>query len=329
MTDFANTATAWLSGLLGPHVDWKQTLLVGMSPIFLLAFMLEFTLARRGGRTAKFHWREVGANLALGTGYQIMETVAWMLGGAAIFATVYHHRLFDIPVNGWTVLPIFVLVEFCYYWFHRCSHRVRWWWAAHVPHHSGEFMNFTTAMRQSVLNAFVGIFMFYLPPVVLGVPPAVVMFMLAVDLAYQYFVHTEEIGKLAAWYEYIFDTPSNHRVHHGRNLQYIDKNYGGVLIIFDRMFGTYEPELEKVDYGIPRQIRSYNFLVLNFHEFVDMWRDVLSPGPWRQRLKHLWMPPGWQRPGHTPIHTWAVERKSVARAPATDDLMVEPEPSQR
>ena len=184
-----------------------------------------------------------------------------------------------MPVNGFTIVPIFVVVEFCYYWFHRTSHRVRWFWAAHVPHHSGEVMNFTTAMRQSLLNAFVGVFVFYLPPVWLGIPPAVVLFLLAVDLAYQYFVHTEAIGRLPRGFEYVFDTPSNHRAHHGRNPRYIDRNYGGVLIIFDRLFGTYVEETEPVDYGITQQIRSTNFLVLNLHEFVDMWRDVFAPRP--------------------------------------------------
>ncbi|HVT36589.1 MAG TPA: sterol desaturase family protein [Nevskiaceae bacterium] len=295
----------WIVASFGPEVDWKQVFLIGMSPIFLITFMIEFAVEKQRGRGAQFYWKEILANLSLGAGYQVMEVLMWLLVTGAIFGWVYSHRLFTIPVNGWTVIPIFVLVEFCYYWFHRSSHRVRWWWSAHVPHHSGEVMNFTTAMRQSLLNAVVGIFIFYLPPVWLGVPPAVVMFMLAVDLAYQYFVHTEAIGRLPAWYEYIFDTPSNHRVHHGRNPQYIDKNYGGVLIIFDRWFGTYEPEVEKVDYGIPRQVRSYNFFVLNFHEFVDMWRDVLSPGPLLQRLRHLWMPPDWERPGHARIHTWS------------------------
>ena len=304
---------SWLVASLGPDVDWKQVFLIGMSPIFLLTFMVEFVVERKRGRGAQFHWKEITANLSLGAAYQVFEAVMWVLATGFIFAWVYQHRLFDIPVNALTVIPIFIGVEFCYYWFHRSSHRVRWWWCAPVPHHSGEVMNFTTAMRQSLLNAFVGTFVFYLPPVWLGVPPAVVLFMLAVDLAYQYFVHTESIGRLPAWYEYVFDTPSNHRVHHGRNPQYVDKNYGGVLIIFDRMFGTYEPEVEKVDYGIPRQIRSYNFLVLNFHELVDMLRDVLAPGPVWQRLKHLWMPPDWERPGHKRRYTWAVEEK---RAPA-------------
>ena len=255
----------------------------------------------------QFDGREILANLALGAGYQVFEAVMWLLVTGGVFAWVYSHRLFDIPVNGWTILPIFIATEFCYYWFHRCSHRVRWFWAAHVPHHSGQTMNFTTAMRQSLLNAFVGTFVFYLPLVWLGVPPAVVMFCLAVDLAYQYFVHTEAIGRFPAWYEYIFDTPSNHRVHHGRNPEYIDKNYGGVLILFDRWLGTYAEEKAPVEYGITQQIRSYNFLVLNVHELVDMLRDLLAPGPLGQRLLHLARPPDWRRPGHDPVRTWPTD----------------------
>jgi sterol desaturase/sphingolipid hydroxylase (fatty acid hydroxylase superfamily) len=297
----------WAVATFGPNIDPKTLLLGFMSPIFVVVFLVEWRVMRARGRGSQFVWPEILANVSLGAAYQVAEGVMAALLTAGIFFWVYEHRLFDIPLTAWTAIPIFVLVEFCYYWFHRASHRVRWFWSAHVPHHSGEVMNFTTAMRQSILNAFVGIWVFYLPPVWLGVRPAVVVFMLAVDLAYQYFVHTESIGKLPRWYEYVFDTPSNHRVHHGRNPQYIDRNYGGVLIIFDRIFGTYEPEVEKVEYGIVRQVKSHNFLVLNVHEFVDMVRDVAAPGPLWDRLKHLWKPPEWERAGHAPVRTWKTE----------------------
>lgn len=309
MTELLQPLMPLLHNIFGQDVDWKQVFLIGMTPLFLLAFMIEFVVGRKCGHQANFHPKEIVANLSLGASYQVFEGVMWLLLTGGIFAWVFDHRLFDIPVNGWTILPIFVGMEFSYYWFHRTSHRVRWFWTAHVPHHSGETMNFTNAMRQSLLNAFVGSFVFYLPLVWLGVPPAVVMFCLAVDLAYQYFVHTESIGRFPKWYEYVFDTPSNHRVHHGRNPEYIDKNYGGVLIIFDRWFGTYAEEKAKVEYGITQQIRSYNFLVLNVHEMVDMLRDVFSPGPLSQRLKHLVMPPDWQRPGHKPVRTWETEER--------------------
>lgn len=304
----AGAAWAGLQALLahwsGGEVDWKLVLLAGATPLFLLAFLAESWVLRDGPPR-----REVWTNLGLGAAYQAAEGLAWWALTAPLFAWVWQHRLFDLPVNGWTLGPIFLLVEACYYAFHRSSHRVRWFWAAHVPHHSGQEMDFSTAARQSVLNAVVGSFVFYLPPVWLGVPPAVVMALLALDLVYQFFVHTTVVGRLPAWFEWVFNTPSHHRAHHGRNPQYRDRNYGGVLIVFDRLFGTWVPEEEAVDYGITRQPRSRHPLVLNLHEFVDLWRDVAAPGPWRARLKHLWGPPEWERPGHAPVHTWAVDRR--------------------
>lgn len=302
-----------VTAVMGPDVDWKQVFLIGMTPFFVLGLAVEWQVLRRRGQTHSYRLREMIANVSLGSGYQLMELVMWVLITGSIFAFVYQFRLFDVPVNGWTVLPIFIAVEFCYYWFHRASHRIRWFWSAHVVHHTGEVMNMSTAARQSLLNALVGTWLFYLPPVILGVPPAVVMFMLAVNLAYQWFIHTEAVGRLPRWMEYVFDTPSNHRVHHGRNPEYIDRNYGGVLIVFDRLFGTYEEERAPVDYGIPHQIRSYNFLVLNVHEFVDMLRDAWHANTARQRLKHLLAPPDWQPPGQSGHRTWTTERRTVAR----------------
>ncbi|MHC4894622.1 MAG: sterol desaturase family protein, partial [Planctomycetota bacterium] len=174
--------------------------------------------------------------------------------------------------------------------------------------HTGEVMNLSTAARQSVLNHVVGIWIFHVPPVLLGFTPDLILGLLGANLAFQWFVHTESVPKLHPWIEWFFNTPSNHRVHHGRNARYIDKNYGGVIMVFDHLFGTYEPETEQVVYGIPRQIKSHRFWVLNLHEFVDMWRDVFAPGPWMLRLQHFWRAPGWERPGHEPIHTWTVER---------------------
>ncbi|SEQ68013.1 Sterol desaturase/sphingolipid hydroxylase, fatty acid hydroxylase superfamily [Solimonas aquatica] len=311
----------WLHSLFGPVVDWKQVLLLSMTPVFLLAFLTEWSVFRlRSGswQTApgeRFYWKEVLANVSLGYGYYAAEAIMHLLLVGAIFATVYEHRLWTLPITVWTVPLVFVIEEFCYYWYHRAAHRVRWFWSQHVSHHSGEIMNMSTASRQSILNGGIGVWLFFLPPIFLGVHPGLIALMLGVNLTYQFFIHTEVVGKFHPFLEWLLDTPSNHRVHHGRNAQYIDKNYGGVLMIFDHLFGTYEPEVEKVEYGTPRQIKSYNFLVLNCHEFVDMLRDVAAPGPLWQRLKHLWMPPDWQRPGHTPIHTWTVERKLPAGEP--------------
>ena len=287
-----------IDSMFGPHIDWKQVVLTAMTPVFLIAFAIEWQVMRGHGRREPFNLKEIVANLMLGGAYQIFEVIAHALITAAAVAWFWQHRWFEIPVNGWTIVPIFLAVEFCYYGFHRGSHRIRWFWSAHVVHHTGKVMNMTTAMRQSLLYSITGWWLFFMPLVLLGVSPAVVFFLYGVNLSYQYFVHTESVGKLHPWIEYVFNTPSHHRAHHGRNAQYIDKNFGGVLILFDRWFGTFEPEQEKVDYGIAvRQPESHNLLVLNFHEFNDMWRDVLKPGAPIERLKVLVKPPEWVRPG--------------------------------
>lgn len=302
MLEWMSSAEAALRPFMGEHVDWKQVVLMVMTPIFLLAFAIEWQKRKARGPKhrmwGQFEFKDIRSNLLLGGSYQVFELIAHALITGVAVLWFYEHRLFDVPVNAWTILPIFVAVEFCYYWFHRTSHRVRWFWSAHVVHHSSERMNMTTAMRQSLLYSITGWWLFFMPLVFLGVHPAVIFFLYAVDLSYQFFIHTESVGKLHPWLEYWFDTPSNHRVHHGRNPDYIDKNYGGVLICFDRWFGTYAEERadEPVDYGITEQIHSHNILTLNFHEFKAMWRDVLRPGSLRQRLKHLWAAPEWRRP---------------------------------
>jgi len=291
----------------GPHIDWKQVILIGLTPIFLIAFAMEWHIMRRRGPSHRlwrqFEWRDILTNLGLGSSYQAFELVAHALVNGVAVTWLHEQRLFNIPVNAWTILPIFVAVELCYYWFHRTSHRVRWFWSAHVVHHSSERMNMTTAMRQSLLYSVTGWWLFFAPLIWLGVHPAVVFTLYACDLAYQFFIHTEAVGKLHPVLEFLLDTPSNHRVHHGRNPEYVDRNYGGVLIVFDRLFGTYAEEREDnpVDYGITRPIRSFNLLTLNLHEFIDMWKDVARPGPLPARLKHLWAPPEYQRTRHHPI----------------------------
>ena len=292
-------ALAMLNTVFGGEIDWKQVILIGFTPIFLIAFASEVYVRKQRGHSHRmwrqFSPREVVANLALGGSYQIFEIVAHVLFVGAAVIWFYQHRLFDVPVNAWTIVPIFVAMEFCYYCFHRASHRVRWFWSAHIVHHSSEEMNMTTAMRQSLLYSITGWWLFFMPLVVIGVHPSVVFAMYAFNLAYQFFIHTEAVGKLHPVLEFVLDTPSNHRVHHGRNQEYIDKNYGGVLIIFDRMFGTYQEEVAPVEYGIVEQVKSRNILTLNFHEFIDMWRDAIATKSLWNGLKHFILPPEWQR----------------------------------
>ncbi|MGL3336734.1 sterol desaturase family protein [Pseudomonas aeruginosa] len=307
------------------EMDWTQRVLVACLPLFAFGLLLEWLCVRMqygnwqvGAAGNQFEPRELLANLLLGQGYYVFHFLMhWAFVGAVVH-WAWQHRLFTIPINAWTVLPIFLVEELCYYVYHRCAHRVRWFWTLHVSHHSGEIMNMSTAARQSILNGVVGFWIFFLPPVLLGIDPAFIALLLGLNLAFQWFIHTETVPRLHWTLEWLLNTPSNHRVHHGRNPQYLDKNFGGVLMLFDHLFGSYAAEHEKVEYGTPLQIRSYNWLVLNLHEFVDLWRDVLAPGPLAERLKHFWMPPEWQREGHRPLHTWTVERQGSAMPEGRD-----------
>ncbi|NKI17796.1 sterol desaturase family protein [Spongiibacter sp. KMU-166] len=293
-----NEMIATVEALWGPHIDWKQLVLMAATPVFLIAFFGEYLIRQRRGAGhpmwRQFELREILTNLGLGGSYQLLEFAIHFFVTGAIVLWIYQFRLFDIELTAYTALPLFLLMEFCYYWFHRGSHRIRWFWSAHVVHHSSETMNMTTAMRQSLLYSITGWWLFFMPMVLLGVHPAAVFFLYALNLCYQFFIHTEAVDRLPKWCEWLMNTPSHHRVHHGRNPEYIDRNYGGVVIIFDRLFGTFVAEdrlNNPVDYGIVDQIRSHNIVTLNTHEFLAMWRSVAAAPGFTAGLKVLLGPP--------------------------------------
>ena len=301
-----DSLTTWLS-----QTDPKDWLLVLLSPLFFLAVIIEWWRFRRSDRHAAkpiYDWRDSLDSMTLGGIYTALDVLVVLALVLPAMNLVWPYRLATIEITPWTFAALYLGVECCYYWFHRASHRIRWFWCAHVVHHASEHMNFTTAMRQSWLYSFAGNWLFYTPMVLIGFEPHWVMFALSVNLAYQFFIHTQWVGQLPAPIEFIFNTPSHHRAHHGRNPAYIDKNYGGTLIIFDRLFGTFVPESETPDYGLVRQVHSHNPIWLTIHEWVDMIRDMLRPGPLTQRLKHLWAPPEWERTRDNPPH--APERSS-------------------
>lgn len=285
--------------LFGPNPDWKQVFLTLLTPLFLGATLVEYLYLKKIGKSFFFKKNEVITNMLLGGTYQAMELVWFALFVSAFMEWIYTFRIATIEVTPLSFAALLFGIEFCYYWFHRGSHRVRWFWCAHVVHHSGENMTTTTAMRQSLFYAVNLHQIFWAPMLIIGFPVWAVLLAYGVNLGYQYFVHTQAVNKFPKWFEYIFNTPSHHRVHHGRNAEYIDKNYGGVLIIWDRIFGTFEPEVAPVDYGIVRQPKTNNIWTLNTHEWRDMFSDALKPGPLWQRIKHIWAPPEWIRPGLT------------------------------
>ena len=281
-----------LSNVLPSH--WQEWLLPLVGVPFFLLFLAEWFYQSKRGNGDSFSLKRTITNFSLGGSYLTFELIVQALIVLPICLWLYQYRLFTIGVTWLTVIPIFIAVEFSYYWFHRASHRVNWFWSAHVLHHSDDKMNLSTAMRQSVLYSVTGWWLFFVPLMMLGVHPVWVFFFYALDLIYQFFIHTETVGKFPKWVEYIFDTPSNHRAHHGANDEYIDQNYGGVIIIFDRWFGTYVEEdtvNNPVKYGVVGEASHDNIFKLIFDVFYRMWQRFFRAKGFKNKLKVLFSPP--------------------------------------
>lgn len=290
LANLVNALPTWLA------MDERQLVFMLATPVFIGVFAWEYLKIRHDPRLVD--GRESLRNFMLGAGYQITELLFAGIIAFPVYALAYHYRLLDISLTLSTALLLFVLTDLCFYWMHRASHRVRWLWAAHVTHHSSERMNFSTAMRQNATNIFNGGWLFYVPLALLGFNPVWIGVCYALSLVYQFFIHTTLVGKLHPAIEYVFNTPNHHRVHHGRNPAYIDTNYGGVLILFDRLFGSFtrERDDQQIEYGITRPVPGKGLVITWLHEYRDLFRDMAQRGPLLQRLQHLWRPPEWQRP---------------------------------
>ncbi|HDZ55741.1 MAG TPA: sterol desaturase family protein [Pseudomonas xinjiangensis] len=276
-------------------LDERQLIFMLATPVFIGVFAWEYLKIRHDP-----HLVDAGEslrNFMLGAGYQTTELVFAGLIAFPVYALAYRYRLLDIQLTVFTGILLWLLTDLSFYWMHRSSHRVRWLWAAHVTHHSSERMNFSTAMRQNATNIFNGGWLFYVPLALIGFNPVWIGVCYALSLVYQFFIHTTLVGKLPPLIELVFNTPNHHRVHHGRNPAYIDRNYGGVFIVFDRLFGTFAVEQadQLIKYGITRPVPTNNLLVSWLHEYRDMFADMRRKGPLWQRLRHLWMPPEWER----------------------------------
>ena len=263
-------------------------------PFFLLAIALELLWGWRTGNQT-YRLNDAISSLMLGNLSQARKFVALGIGG-----TVYHAVSAYFSLTLWdataplTWIVAFVLYDFCYYWLHRMGHERQILWAAHVAHHQSEEYNLSTALRQTSSGFLLG-WVFYVPMFALGIPAEVVVTVGAVNLLYQFWVHTRYIPELG-WFEWFFVSPSNHRVHHAQNDQYMDRNYGGVFIIWDRFFGTYQRELAEAPciYGIRGPIRSWNPLVALTHVYRDMLSDICQTQSWLSRFKVLCARTGWQ-----------------------------------
>ena len=207
---------------------------------------------------------------------------------------INNFRFFTIDVNLWySWVILFLLDDFTFYWGHRIAHTVSFYWASHVVHHSSEQFNFATAVRKTWTYDITGHFLFWIWLPLLGFHPLQIFAVKTLNFIYQYWIHTETIKKLPKWFEFIFNTPSHHRVHHGSDLKYLDKNHAGVLIVWDRIFGTFQAEEEKPTYGLTTNIKSFNLLDVEFHEWKNMFKRVKNSNNFINGIKYLVMPPGW------------------------------------
>jgi len=238
--------------------------------------------------------RDTATSLSMGVANVILAA-AWGLVVIAIYAALYHVSPLRMPPDrAYTYVLLFLCDDLAFYWYHRVSHEVRVFWASHVVHHSSQYFNLSTALRQPVV--VVTSMPFWAPLALLGFAPLMIFTMQSISLIYQFGLHTERIERLPRPVEAVFNTPSHHRVHHGANEQYLDKNYGGILILWDRLFGTFAGEDERVRYGLTTNIETHNPVRVAFHEYAAIWHDVRSSGHWRERLGYLFAGPGW-KPG--------------------------------
>lgn len=285
-------------------------------PAFILLLIAEMVVALRRDRS-RYEARDTLTSLLLGTGSQVASA---LVGGMVVAMAVWLHqyRLFDIGIGfktwWWAWILCFFLDDLAYYVFHRSAHRVRWFWASHVIHHSSQHYNLSTALRQT-WTGFISLgFLFRLPLFLIGFPPAMVFFCAGLNLIYQFWIHTEAIGRMPKWFEAVMNTPSHHRVHHGVNPRYLDANYAGVFIIWDRMFGSFvaERDDEPVRYGIVKQLGSFNILWAAVHEWVGIAKDVWH-APWRHKLSYMWREPGWSHDGSRATSAMIKERWAAGR----------------
>ena len=284
-------------------------------PGFVLLVLIEMVWARRKSPDA-YEPRDTLTSLAMGLG----STVAGALTAgllATLFAALHQLRLLEIGWAWWAWGLCFVLDDLAYYWFHRTAHRVRWFWASHVNHHSSQHYNLSTALRQTWTGTIALGFVFRLPLLLIGFPPAMILFCAGLNLIYQFWFHTEAIQKCPRWFEAVMNTPSHHRVHHATNPVYLDRNYAGVFIVWDKLLGTFQPELEseKIHYGVVKQLGSFNLLWVAFHEWIEIARDLRS-APRGSKLGYLWRPPGWTHDGSRDTSDDLRARWIASRSPA-------------
>ncbi|MEU4169509.1 sterol desaturase family protein [Streptomyces sp. NPDC026665] len=262
-------------------------------PAFILLAVIEMISVRihPDEDAAGYEKKDAATSLGMGLGSLFFDFL-WKIPIVAIYTALYELTPLRVPVLWWTIPLMLLAQDFFYYWSHRGHHVIRLLWACHVVHHSSRKFNLTTALRQPWTGWTS--WPFYLPMVALGVHPAALAFCSSVSLVYQFWIHTERIDKLPRWFEFALNTPSHHRVHHASQGGYLDRNFGGILIVWDRLFGSFVAETERPVYGLTKNISTYNPLRVATHEYTAIARDLRAAANWRERAGRLLGGPGWQ-----------------------------------
>ncbi|GLZ75479.1 C-5 sterol desaturase [Actinorhabdospora filicis] len=262
-------------------------------PAFVLLTIVEIVSYRfhPDEDEAGYDAKDTAASLSMGLG-SVFFDLLWKIPTVAALTAVYALTPLRIPFTWWTFPALLLAQDFFYYWSHRGHHVIRVLWACHVVHHSSQRFNLSTALRQpwTSLTSWI----FYIPMAAAGVSPAVIAFCSSVNLVYQFWIHTERVDRLPRPFEFLLNTPSHHRVHHASQGGYLDRNFGGILIVWDRLFGSFAPELERPVYGLTKNLTTFNPLRVATHEYAAIGRDVMRAATWRDRLGHLFRGPGWR-----------------------------------
>lgn len=274
-----------------------EKLLIGAIPFFFAFMGLELLALRHAAHEAAderaaigYDARDTATSLSMGVGHLVIGA-GWKIVMVAVFAAVHVVSPLKLPTDAWWAwVALFFADDLAFYCYHRGHHRIRLFWATHIVHHSSQHYNLSTALRQDWTPFSATLF--WIPSALLF-PPWMVLLALAWNLLYQFGLHTETIDRLPRPIELLFNTPSHHRVHHGSQEQYLDRNYGGILIVWDRLFGTFEPEGERVRYGLTTNIATHNPAKVAFGEFAALWGDVRAARSWRDRVGYVVHGPGW------------------------------------
>jgi sterol desaturase/sphingolipid hydroxylase (fatty acid hydroxylase superfamily) len=260
--------------------------------IVLEALSLRFLADEEPDRYVGYERRDSRASILMGLGSLVVN------GGARVVALIGYAALYELsplrlnPHLWWSWVYALLAVDLLFYTEHRAAHRVRILWAAHQAHHNSQRFNLSTAVRQK-WNPWWELLV-WIPLPLLGMPPWMIFTAFSVNLIFQFFVHTERIDRMWKPVEYVFNTPSHHRVHHASDPDYLDRNFAGMLIVWDRMFGTYVEETHRPTYGLTKNVDTYNPFRLQYHEYAAIARDIRASTTWRERLGYLFGPPGWR-----------------------------------